>query len=297
MTGKVRRWAPIVAAVIVVPPAFVFAGWALRGLGSVPEPPAVSGRILKEATDDFGKLIDKRTGCAFVNNTWNKQAAGNGFRQRVFLEDAGGRIIGGWQWRAPRQIIPAVISQPQIVCGDKPWDPASGLRRDFPFRAADRHLVVDFDAGLRAAGSYNMSFTLWAVSGLPASRSNITHEIMIWNVDSGQPRAGEKIGTVAAGGMPFEVYVEKNHRDDSGSVAFTWTYVAFIAEKPLLKGTLDTGVLTGYLIRRGLLTPDAYLTSLELGNEVLEGSGTVEIRKLDLHVFDSPARTPSPKSN
>lgn len=282
MGNKARRWGLVVAAVLVLPPVLIFGTKAAHAVRPLPDPPQVWGNILKEDAHDFARLEVPGLGCVFVNNTWNKRAAGPGFSQHIFLEEVGGKTIGGWEWRAPWQIIPTVVSQPQIVCGDKPWDEPLKLRTDFPFRAGDQRLTVDFDAEVHAIGSYNMSFTLWAVSALPASRQTITHEIMIWNVDTGQPRAGEKIGTVISGGVPFDVYVEKNHKDNSGSVTFTWTYIAFIAQKPMLKGVLDTGVLIDFLIGHGLLSPASYLTSLELGNEVSEGSGTVEIRRLDL---------------
>ena len=37
------------------------------------------------------------------------------------------------------------------------------------------------------------------------------------------------------------------------------------------------------MIERQLLAPDAYLTSVEFGNEVTDGAGLVELRAFQLH--------------
>jgi hypothetical protein len=260
--------------------------FALFAAGAVAaDLPPASGRIAQEKTGDFETLPILGSKCRLVNNTWNKHAAPAGFRQSVFLEDRDGGVIGGWRWSAPSQPFATVVSQPQIVCGDKPWDPPGNPYPGFPFRAGDKRLAIDFDVGMKAKGQFNLTFTLWAVSALPANRQTLSHEIMIWTAEAFEGRAGKNIGSVTANGTTFDVFVEPGHRDNSGAVTFTWTYVAFIARKPMLKGTLDTGVLMDFLIERGLLKRDAYLTSLELGNEVLEGTGVVELKRMDLNLL------------
>ncbi len=129
---------------------------------------------------------------------------------------------------------------------------------------------------------YNMAFTLWAVSGIPASRSNISHEIMIWNANAGQAPAGSKRDTLNVGGTAYDVYVEEGHKDASGENANVWTYVAFVAQQPVWRGPLDLSAFLDYLLAHGILTKEHYVTSLELGNEVSQGAGIVEIQDFEI---------------
>lgn len=254
--------------------AFVSGMVALRFLRPLPKG---SGRMVSETSDDWGTIPFGDGECALVNNTWNREATGPGFEQSVFVEDVGGHPAAGWRWRAPWHLLPRVVSQPQIVCGNKPWDPKTRPDDCFPFRAGTKRLAVNFDVRLRARGVYNMAFSLWGVSGIPGSRSNITHEIMIWMDHSGQSPAGRRVDSIAVDGITYEVYVEPQQKDASGQNANTWTYVAFVPSKPVLRGPLDISAFLDYLLRHGTLTGDRYLTSLEFGSEVSQGSGIAEI--------------------
>lgn len=128
-----------------------------------------------------------------------------------------------------------------------------------------------------------MVFTLWAVSKLPASKATISHEIMIWNANSGQTPAGKRRGTLDVMGTTYDAYVEENHKDNSGANANVWTYVAFVSRRPVLNGPLDISAFTDYLLEQGILSRNHYLTSLELGNEVCQGTGIVEIKNFSVH--------------
>ncbi len=250
-----------------------------RPLGPLPQP---SGRIQQKTSEEWGRITVDAIHCVLVNNTWNKAAAGHDFGQEIFLEDVQGETSMGWRWRSPWQLIPNVVSQPQLVCGDKPWDAPLRLNAGFPFLAGSKRLTADFNIQLRASGTYNMAFTVWAVSALPASKATISHEIMIWNANSGQSAAGKRRGTLDVAGTTYDVYVEENHRDASGANANVWTYVAFVSRRPVLSGQLDISAFLDYLLERGILSRSHYLTSLEIGNEVSQGTGIVEIKDFSI---------------
>jgi len=242
---------------------------------------AQTATTVLEATQDYGKITVPGTGCVLVNNVWDRKITPEGFAQSVFLEKRGDEALPGWRWNAPGKRS-AVLGMPELVCGDKPWDAPLGLRPEFPFRAGDKRLTADFDIELEAEGRYDMAFSLWAVAKLPAVKANITHEIMIMNANSGEPPAGDKIGTLQTGGTVFDIYLDKNQGMITGPDPFTWTLIEFIARKPLLKGSLDIGAFIDELLGRRILTRDHFLTDVELGNEVSDGAGRVAVRKLDL---------------
>jgi hypothetical protein len=255
--------------------------YKFRPLQPLPKP---GGRIEQASSQDWGRIAINESHCVLVNNVWNKAAAGDAFRQEVFLEDTNGKRAAGWRWRSPWHLLPRVVSQPQLVCGDKPWDHPLRWMPEFPFQAGSKRLTAAFDIKLRASGTYNMAFTMWAVRALPASKDGISHEIMIWNANGGQSPAGMRRGTLDAQGNSYDVYVEENHGDASGHNPNVWTYVAFVARKPVWRGPLDLSVFLDYLLQQKILSPDHYLTSLELGNEVSQGEGIVEIQDFSIRL-------------
>jgi Glycosyl hydrolase family 12 len=244
--------------------------------------PPLSGTLQEMSSQDWARIELPAIGCSVVNNVWNKAAAGGGFEQQIFSESCDGNTVYGWRWHAPWHLISRVVSQPQLVCGDKPWDAPLHLNSQFPFRAGSKKLTASFDTRLKATGTYNMAFSLWAVSSLPASRNVITHEIMIWNANSAQSPGGTKRDMLIVDGVVYDVYVEENHADNSGQNSNRWMYVAFVPSRPLLRGRLDISSFIDYMLQKKMITDTHYLTSLEFGNEVSEGSGIVEIRDFSL---------------
>lgn len=219
--------------------------------------------------------------CALVNNVWDPPHTPAGFAQTIFAENRDGKMLPGWTWKAAGT---AVLSMPEIVCGDKPWDAPQVLRADFPFPAGEKAPLIRFDIDLKADGIYNMAFSLWAESKLPAVQKNIALEIMVWNVAHGQAPTGEKIGAVEAAGTTFDLWLKKDQGMVTGPDPFTWPLVQFVARTPVLKGELDTRPFLDELMRRGLLARGAYLTSVELGNEVTQGRGEVSLRAFEVIV-------------
>jgi hypothetical protein len=84
-------------------------------------------------------------------------------------------------------------------------------------------------------------------------------------------------GKFRVGGVNFDVYVNPNQADNSGANQSQWTYVAFVAQTPLLKGHLDLEIMTGYLLKQGIMANNTFLTSVELGTEITGGEGKAEI--------------------
>lgn len=277
-----RRRLFIIVVILFGPGIIWFTGASLYALRPLPTLPTPSGSVVERTEAEWGTIVlgDKR--CVLINNVWNKKSAGPRLQQEVFVESGRGNSVAGWRWRAPWQAIPRVVSQPQVVCGDKPWDEPRHLMAEFPFHVEAKRVTADFDVQMQAVGDYNMSFTMWAVRSLPAARDVISHEIMIWIAKNGQAPAGRHRGAINVQGVSYDVYVEEGHKDASGANKNIWTYVAFVARKPILQGPLDLSVFTKYLMDQKLLARESYITSVELGNEVCNGAGIVELQKFGL---------------
>lgn len=244
--------------------------------------PQESGKIITESNLDGGRIV---VGGRYIvaNNCWNRGAANGAGKQRIFLEDVNGQKVFGWQWSWSS--TNNVVAYPEVICGTKPWDPpAAGLIPELPFQVGTKRITADFDIAIKASGTYNMAFSLWVASEIPATSGKITHEIMIWNDDSGVAPAGSSRGALKVGGTSYDVYVSPGHGDASGKNSNSWTYIAFVAKRPVLRGPLDITAFTDYLVEKGILTKDLYITSLELGNEVVSGTGLVEIGDFDVKI-------------
>jgi hypothetical protein len=216
------------------------------------------------------------------NNVWNKRATTGKYRQKIFVNDDNGKTIFGWVWKWRDST--GVASCPEVQVGASPWNGEAAPDSGFPFLAGSKKLVVDYDISLTAAGSYNLTFEFWAVSALPPSKDSITHEVMIWLASEGLGSAGTEVGRLTVAGNEFSINRKVGHGDASGEHGNTWTYLSLIADKPILHGPLDIGLIIDHLLKQGYLTPKHYIANLELGNEIQRGTGTTVIRNYAVHV-------------
>ena len=242
---------------------------------------AGGGTIYQETNADWGVLLHQGK-YRVINNVWNKGIAGGACQQKVFLEILDGKEVFGWQWVWP--CGRDVMAYPEVVYGDKPWDPPSGIPSEFPFQVNSRKITVRYDIRLTATGTYTMAFTLWGIANTNNPKGSITHEIMIWTANRGGTPAGTKRGTLLVSGVNFDVYANPDQSDNSGANKSHWTYVAFVAQTPRLKGQLDLDAMTDYLLKQGIMANNTFLTSLELGTEISGGEGKVEIHDFAITV-------------
>jgi hypothetical protein len=258
----------------------IFGGMALAQ--TLPMTPELQRKLMSSnldvfVTDPGGRLPFGSIGCVLVNNVWDPKSVPAGFSQSVSLEWHDQVQRPGWRWTAPGNGTEP-LSMPEIVCGDKPWDTPRELRPEFPFQVGNKTPVVTYDIDLKAKGTYNLTFSLWAVSALPAVKNNISLEIVVWNVAHGLKIDGDKIGTFAADGTTYDLYLEKKHGVITGPDPFTWPLVQFVAREPKFKGTLDFGPFLSALEVRGLIKHSDLLTSVELGTEVAAGQGELHLK-------------------
>jgi hypothetical protein len=230
--------------------------------------------VFASETDNASTIVDGRY--RLLNNVWNKGATTGRYRQKIFVNDDHGRPVFGWAWRW--RDSSGVVAYPEIQAGCSPWNGQASPDSGFPFQAGTKKVVVDYDATLEASGSYNMAFEFWAVSALPASTKTITHEVMIWIAGERLGAAGSEVGKTTIQGNVFSINLSKNHGDASGASRNTWTIISLLAEKPILHGPLDVGQIIDFLLKHGYLEPRLFIANLELGNEIMRGSGTTTIR-------------------
>ena len=241
-----------------------------------------SGTITEENSADWGTVI-YNTQYRLSNNVWNKNAATGSYIQRVFTETLNGKTAVGWQWDWTNS-SGNVVAYPEIVIGDKAWDVPSGITTSFPVKAGSVDIVADFNTHITAEGRYNMAFSIWGFTNTADPKGSISHEIMIWAFTRGLVPAGSKKYTTTVDGVNFNVWVRENHGDQSGGTSQTWTYIAFEPESDITNGPFHLDDFIDFLSSKGLISSANYLSSVELGNEVVSGKGTVEIENYAITV-------------
>lgn len=239
-----------------------------------------SGAEVSELSNDWDAFIVNEK-YRVVNNVWNKNAKTGDYKQSIVKGDD---FFGWkWDWIGEKNVV---LSYPEVMNGDSPWNEDPNLNPEFPFQAGSKKLIVDFDIDLQTKGKCNMAFEFWALSALPSKKENISQEVMIWNYN----KTGDSwtwaryVGKFKADGIVYDVYHRSNHGDESGANSNKWTYTAIVARKPFLKGTLNVHLFIDYLISKKILTKDNYIANFELGNEVRDGTGSAVIKKYDVKV-------------
>jgi hypothetical protein len=237
--------------------------------------------VIRQSSMDFDSFsLDG--GYIIMNNTWNRQATTGPHKQRIFLKESGGKAAFGWNWQWGQSTN--VVSYPEVLYGDSPWDTNVRSAPGMPFLVGTKEVTIDFAVDLEAKGIYNMAFEFWVVSKTPAFRRDITHEVMIWNANNGMLPAGSYYDEVSFGGIKYDVFYGKNHGDASGGSLNKWDYIAFEAHTPVLSGPLNLSQFIDYLIEEGILNNSLYITTIEFGNEIVQGTGNAEIRDYKVNI-------------
>lgn len=241
----------------------------------------IPGSTVFESEKDYAStIVDGRY--RLFNNVWNKGATTGHYRQKIFVSDDNGKAVFGWVWKW--RDSSAVATCPEIQVGQSPWASEAAPDAGFPFQAGTKKLIANYDIALEATGSYNLAFEFWAVSALPASPNTITHEVMIWIGGERLAAAGNLVGKTTIDGNEFSIFLRKNHGDASGVNQNTWTIISLLAEKTILHGPLDIGQIIDFLLKKGYLSARLFIANLELGDEVMRGSGTTVIRNFAVTV-------------
>lgn len=222
------------------------------------------------------------------NNVWNKNAA-KVFSWSQCLEENPSNGLYGWSWRWPTTKSNIIYAYPQIKLGISPWDPSSSLKFDFPIdNSVVRSFIVEHELEVQGNSEHNVATSLWLTStndiGENPNPSIIIAELMIWSyaTPNHMNPAGSHEGNLQVGNQTWEVWVERNWSDVSGENKNRWVYLTFRAKNQQLKARFDVIDFTSYAIEHQILPNDFYISDIELGTEIMSGSGLVWVKKFNV---------------
>lgn len=252
-------------------------------------------------SDTWSKPLTTTLGCidylalptekgVLYNNVWNKHAAGSGNWHQCLEKSLDSKRVG-WSWRWPTR-SDVIFAYPQIKVGVSPWDPGSAKDARFPLKISTlRRLNIAHQLEISTTGQHNVATSMWlvreaSIGDLPAPEL-IAAEVMIWTyaTDNHMSPAGVMVGTLKSKGTVWEVWLDKEWEDTSGINENRWVYLSFRSRDPSLSTEYDALELLQFAINKGFLPPELYVADIELGTEIMSGSGLAWVIdfRVDIH--------------
>lgn len=260
----------------------LLAGLFLFGCGggggsSVPTGPATASLCADFQSAQAGEY-------AVENNTWGKGDL-TSFRQCVGIAAAdggGANVAFDWTWPAP---LGGVRGYPEVIYGQKPWNASTTTRLP---RVVDDVKAARVDLGFVSTreGIGNLAFDIWLTTSnvRPAGSDHLplAHELMIWLDHWGGmvPAGGTPVDTVTLGGITWDLYATTATWGPE-----PWQYLAYFPRTAVPSPVaLDLRQFLDHLKARGSITGREWLASVELGNELMLGSGRTTLSQFKVSV-------------
>lgn len=239
--------------------------------------------------DDY-QSIEVKPGVLY-NNVWNKHADDSGAGvQCLESRTVDGSVQYGWSWSWPegKRVI---YAYPQIKRGSSPWAPKPNSDARFPARISSLEaLELVFDTETVTNGIHNLAASMWLtqepINSDAPNPSAIAAEVMVWTYSTRghfNP-AGKKAAEIMVDSAKWEVWVDRNWRDVSGVNDNRWTYITYRSMENSLSANIDLMKLLQYAVEQQLLSEDLYVSNLELGNEIMSGSGITWVKSFSVTV-------------
>jgi Glycosyl hydrolase family 12 len=257
------------------------------GCVTEPKPADADGSAARDVSCVDGFELDTTVG-RVTNNAWNKQAIGSApYRQCVRSRNIGGAQQHGWSWSWPVQ-SDTLLAYPQTVFGWKPWNGGVSTRPDLPIRVGSiRTFALNYSTQSHWKGKANFAASLWLTrsgrTGTEPNPPDISADLNIWNGLEVVPSATH-VTTATIDGVRFEVWFAPAKGNASGASGNQWNHIVYRCSDVHATASLDIRKFLGDAATRGFISPDHYVSSIELGNEVVSGSGETWIETLSVDI-------------
>ena len=219
-----------------------------------------------------------------LNNIWGKGDIKQ-YSQCISVEqpETSPHLSWSWSWSWPESDY-SIKAYPAILYGRKPWYDSS-TTDNLPIQIEHLNsLLISYSVSNNSDGAYNLLLESWVTTEKSADSDARIGELAIQLYQQNwQGQAGHYIETVRFGNFTFDFYIKEDMQvpgDDH-----TWVYYGFVNPgKMIEKGSIDMVPFMEYLVTKGYLDPKHYLASVELGNEIVNGTGKTVVDKFFITV-------------
>lgn len=225
------------------------------------------------------------------NNVWNKHGAKDGEWQQCIEKRLVAEVTQyGWSWQWPQKSN-VIFAYPQVKLGVSPWAPEPASDNRFPLKISSiKNLTISYDLEISTNGQHNLATSMWLTNSATVyekpNPSAIVAEFMIWTYSTAKHfnPAGKKVTEVTIDGKQWEVWVDKNWGDASGANANKWIYITYRAKESALKTQFNAFNLIQHAVADNIITADLYIADIELGNEIMSGSGIAWVKSFEVKI-------------
>ena len=217
------------------------------------------------------------------NNVWNSSAVYfNNWSQCIELTGNSSNYIAKWDYNwLPRNNGDefAVKSYPQVYYGRKTQYNLSGsvAETGLPARTDTMpQFWVEYDYSETGIVERNVAFESFFHTSCDAEEHNKQYEMMVWVGVPAIRTPGRKVTTARLSGQDWDVYINPS---------LGWAYVAFVAQNPSTRGTLNWNDFAYWSRDRGpsfgvpAMARNTCMGAIELGTETFWGTGTFTLNR------------------
>ncbi len=220
-----------------------------------------------------------------TNNIWGARNFPD-FKQCIAAKTDHSGIVYSWNWSWHGK-NGQVKSYPSLCFGHKPWNKHSTTEKLPILLTAINSLLVEYNIKTTGSSIYNILLESWITStAIPRPDTRVAELAILLDEHDWPGMPGHFVETVTIDGQNFDFYMEPRMvvPDDSN----TWIYLGFVAKEESanatskLHGQIDIAKFIRYLVAKKYIRGSQYLSSVELGNEVISGEGKTFVK--DFHV-------------
>jgi len=242
-----------------------------------PTPPAPAAGFIEQS----GPGADYTTnGWYALNNVWNPGSLVYGqdysIESIVNTSDPTSGTTFYWSFPVVTDASPTIRAFPEVIFGPAPLaggEKSTDIPGTLPVQLSTiNNASIDYNVSYTGnTAGFDVAYDIWLTNKENGGPSSISNEVMIWLHAGDVTPYGDLVGTYSDGTISADIY-------HSG------TYTAVVLNQDSTQGTIDLSGLFKTLENLGIVSSSEYLSSIELGAEVVSGSGSLTINDLDINI-------------
>jgi hypothetical protein len=216
------------------------------------------------------------------NNTWNVSAFHSTWQQNIFCDTTTGTCGWNWDFSDEKNDLAndVVKTYPEIIFGRKPYDGYQSTTQRLPVSLVSAKFSLEYDYSAKATGTYNTTTDISFTDITNPGPANIRAKMMIWFDGQTMPFFPSHVRKKAViGGRQHEVFINLDHIGPEGR----WVFIALMPIDLPLNGKLNLKEYIDYALSERALKPEWYLSSIEIGSEIVSGTGEIIFKRFVVH--------------